>query len=197
MTRTILTDCDGVLFNWEESFHQWMKSRGYDKVKYGTYDLAVAYNIHTEHKHDVVREFNASAWMCCLPQFRDAISGVARLAEAGYVFDVITSMSLDPYAKHLRQQNLNTVFGKAPWNNLVCLDTGADKNSALEPYRNTGLWWIEDKWENAVIGADLGLSSIIITHDHNREYSDPRIKRVHTWNEIADIILSEGNYDAA
>ena len=191
MTQKILTDCDGVLLNWEESFHQWMTARGYNKVQYGTYDLAVAYDLHKDHKHDVVREFNASAWMCCLPQFRDALSGVARLVEAGYVFDVITSMSLDPYAKRLRQQNLDTLFGAAPWNKLVCLDTGADKDAALEPYRDSGMFWIEDKWENAVLGADLGLRSVLITHDHNRDNHDPRITRVNTWNEIADLVLAE------
>ena len=191
MAHKILTDADGVLFSWEDAFHTWMKERGYTKVVHGTYDLAVAYNIHNDYKHDVVREFNASAWMCCLEPFRDARSGVARLVEAGYVFDVITSLSLDPYAKKLRQQNLDTHFGTTPWNSLTCLDTGADKDAALEPYRNTGLWWIEDKWENAVLGADLGLRSILITHDHNRMYEDPRIIRVNTWNEIADVIITE------
>lgn len=192
MTQRILTDCDGVLLNWEESFHKWMTARGYNKVVHGTYDLAVAYDLHRENKHDVVKEFNNSAWMCCLPQFRDALSGVARLVEAGYVFDVITSMSLDPYSKKLRQQNLDTLFGSASWNSLVCLDTGADKDAALEPYRNTGLWWIEDKWENAVLGADMGLRSIVITHDHNRDQRDDRIIRVNTWNEIADVVTSNG-----
>ena len=191
MTQKILTDCDGVLLNWEDAFHEWMAARGYNRVQQGTYDLAVAYDIHKDHKHDVVREFNASAWMCCLEPFRDARSGVARLVEAGYHFDVITSLSLDPYAKKLRQQNLDTHFGKTPWNDLVCLDTGADKESALEPFRDTGLWWIEDKWENAVLGADLGLRSVIITHHHNSEYHDPRITRVDSWNQLADLILSE------
>jgi len=197
MAQKILTDCDGVLLDWENAFHEWMTQRGYNKVQYGTYDLAVAYNLHKENKHDVVREFNASAWMCCLEPFRDARSGVARLVEAGHVFDVITSLSLDPYAKKLRQQNLDTHFGKTAWNDLICLDTGADKDAALEPFRDTGLWWIEDKWENAVLGADLGLRSVIITHDHNREFNDPRIVRVNTWNEIADLVLTEEKYDAA
>jgi len=49
----------------------------------------------------------------------------------------------------------------------------------------------EDKWENAVLGADLGLRSVIITHHHNKDNYDPRIIRVDTWNQIADLILSE------
>ena len=196
MNKIILTDCDGVLLNWEESFHQWMTQKGYNKVRHATYDLAAAYDLHRENQHDVVREFNASAWMCCLPQFRDSMSGVARLVEAGYRFDVITSLGLDPYAKKLRQQNLDTVFGKTPWNSLTCLDTAADKDAALEPYRNTRMWWIEDLPKNCEAGLKVGLKPILITHDHNRDYYNPDVVRVNNWNEIANIIL-DAEHDTA
>lgn len=188
--KTILTDCDGVILDWETHFHKWMRSKGYDKLNANTYDIHEQYPgmVKAEAKAHI-REFNESAWMCCLMPFRDATIGISQLVEAGYVFDVITSLSSDPYAKKLRQQNLNTHFGETPWNRLECLDTGADKHSALEPYRDSGLWWIEDKPENAVVGADMGLRSIIIDHAHNREESDPRIQRAANWAEVVKIIL--------
>ena len=49
----------------------------------------------------------------------------------------------------------------------------------------------EDKWENAVLGADLGLRSILIDHPHNRDKHDDRILRLKTWQEIVEVILSE------
>ena len=52
---------------------------------------------------------------------------------------------------------------------LVCLDTGADKDDALERYRDSGLYWIEDKVQNANLGATLGLNSILIEHSHNKD----------------------------
>lgn len=195
--KKILTDCDGVCLDWENAFHKWITERGYNKVQHGTYDLSVAYDLHQKLKHDVVKEFNNSAWMCCLPPFRDALSGVARLVEAGYQFDVITSLGLDPYAMKLRQQNLDTVFGKTPWNSLTCLDTAADKDDALKLYCDSGLYWIEDLPKNCEAGLKVGLKPILITHDHNKDYYNPDVIRVNNWNEICDLILSEEQHDAA
>lgn len=195
--KKILTDCDGVLLWWEERFHKWMTERGYNKVVHGTYDLSVAYDLHRENKHDVVKEFNNSAWICCLPPFRDALSGVARLVEAGYTFDVITSLSTDPYAGKLRQQNLDTLFGKKPWNDLICLETAADKDRELDFYRDSGLYWIEDLPKNCEAGLKAGLKPILITHDHNRDYYNPDVIRVNNWAEICDLILEKECNDAA
>jgi len=36
----IVTDCDGVLLDWETAFYEWMKSLGYDTQKEGVYDMA-------------------------------------------------------------------------------------------------------------------------------------------------------------
>ena len=51
------------------------------------------------------------------------------------------------------------------------------------------MYWLEDKWENAVLGADLGLKSILIDHPHNAEYSDERIVRASTWANVVEKIL--------
>lgn len=188
--KKILTDCDGVLLDWETSFHYWMKDKGYSKVVHGTYDLGVAYDLPKDNKYELVREFNDSAWMCCLPVLRDARSGVARLFEAGYRFDCITSLSLDPFAKKLRWMNLHTHFGKDAFDNLICLDTGADKDDALDKYE-PGHWWIEDKPENCDTGLKYGLKPILIDHPHNQWYQNPNVIRVKTWRELCEVILSE------
>jgi uncharacterized HAD superfamily protein len=57
--------------------------------------------------------------------------------------------------------------------------------------------FIEDKPENAVLGADLGLNTIIVDHSYNRELNDSRIRRAHTWKEITGIILNERSARAA
>ncbi len=188
--KKILTDCDGVLLDWETAFHEWMRKKGYSKVKHGIYNLAEAYGIPQDDKHDIVREFNESSWMCCLSDFRDAKSGVAQLYKAGYTFDVITSLSTDPYAKRLRQLNLDLHFGKEPWDVLTCLDTGADKDDALDKYQ-PGHWWIEDKPENCDTGLKYGHRPILIDHLHNQWYNNPAVIRVRNWEEICEVILSE------
>ncbi len=102
-----------------------------------------------------------------MPAFGDARSGVARLVEAGYKFVCITSLSLCSRASQLRKENLEKVFGADTFIDVVCLDTGADKDEALLPYKDSGLYWVEDKDENALVGYDLGLKSILLEHNHN------------------------------
>ena len=189
--KKILTDCDGVLLDWESAFHDWMVEKGYSKVVHGTYNLAVAYDLPTDSKHDIVREFNDSAWMCCLPVLRDADQGVAKLFDYGYRFDVITSLSLDPYAKKLRWMNLDTHLGSDAFDELICLDTGADKDDALAVYKDSGLWWIEDKPENCDAGLRAGLRPILIDHLHNRWYNNPDVIRVKDWAELVEVVLND------
>jgi len=112
MNKTILTDCDGVLLDWETAFHAWMKTHGYTQSVTGVYEMDVAYGIPRSECKRLVRVFNESAWMGFLPALRDARSGVAKLVEHGYTFLCITSLSLDEKAKMLRISNLKNIFGK-------------------------------------------------------------------------------------
>jgi hypothetical protein len=188
-SKLILTDCDGVLLNWEFAFECWMETHGYKVVDTSAYNIGQRYGIDNSKK--LVRQFNESAAIGFLPPHRDAMHYVKKLHEEhGYVFRVITSLSLDPYAKKLREKNLIKLFGSA-MESVICLDTGADKDEALEPYRGSGLYWIEDKIENAVVGSNLGLNSILMEHEHNMHYIDNLIPLVRNWREIYDKILME------
>lgn len=189
--KTILTDCDGVLLDWELSFHRWMKARGHNQVNHGHYEVEHMYDMSRERGKQLIIEFNNSSWMGFLPAFRDSKSGVAALQEMGYKLVCITSLSLDPYTKEVRWINLRNIFGTEAFQDLICLDTGGDKDQALGVYKDSGLWWIEDKASNASLGADLGLKSILINHDHNQYHKDTRLSRVDTWKDIVEMIARE------
>ena len=187
--KVILTDCDGVLLDWVTQFHNWMTSKGYMQEVTDIYDISTMYGIEKQQGRALVREFNESAWMGFLPAFRDARSGVARLVEAGYQFVVITSLSLDEKARLLRISNLKNIFGKDVFTDVICLDTGADKHEALEEYKDSGLYWLEDKTENAECGLEFGLKSVLISHGHNADCDNKEIIKCQDWNAIADTIL--------
>lgn len=189
--KVILTDCDGVLLDWEYSFASWMKSHGYRLVdNYSThYSIHHRYGIEKQEAKKLTRLFNESSDIGYLTPLRDSIKYVRKLHEEhGYVFHVITSLSTSKSASELRKKNLNRVFGKGIFEEVVCLETGADKDDALEPYRDSECYWIEDKPENATLGADLGLSSIIIHHQYNSLYHDSRVSRASNWKEIYRLI---------
>ena len=191
--KIILADCDGVLLDWETHFNNYMISQGYE-IKHPElsemYSMEEKYGTTAEVGRRLIRTFNESVNMGFVEPFRDARSGVAKLSEAGYTFHIITSMSDNPYSKELRRWNLDKVFGKGHFSELICLPTSGDKHDALRKYENTGYYWLEDKAENAEIGLAFGLKSILIEHGHNKNYNNKQILRAVDWVEIVEIILN-------
>ena len=189
----ILVDADGVLLDWEWAFSVWMQERGYtltaDNKK--SYYLHHHYNeLEEKDAKKVVKTFNESAAIGFLPPLRDAMYYVKRLHEEhGYRFHCITSLSLDANAGKLREMNLRKLFGKTAFEQIICLDTGADKHTALSEYKDSGCYWIEDKPENADVGHALGLKSILVEHGHNMNHECP-YPVVKNWREIYEIITS-------
>jgi FMN phosphatase YigB (HAD superfamily) len=190
--RVLLVDADGVLLNWEYAFAIWMEQHGFTKVPGGdlNYNIGERYNISYDQGSKLIKMFNESAAIGFLPPLRDAMYYVKRLHEEhGYVFHCITSLSTDPNAQKLRRMNLDKLFGDTVFEKIVCLATGADKDQALEPYRDSGCWWVEDKPENAVVGFNVGLKSILMEHGHNMHHYHESIPVVKNWKEIYNIIV--------
>lgn len=187
----ILVDADGVLLNWEYAFNIWMTQHGFEMLPGGEldYDIGRRFGISREQGKKLIKMFNESAAIGFLPPLRDAIHYVKRLHEEhGYVFHCITSVSTDPNAQQLREMNLRKLFGETVFQRIVCLGTGADKDEALYPYRDTGCWWIEDKPANAVLGAELGLNSLLMEHGHNMTHYHDHVRTVKNWEEVYQII---------
>lgn len=189
--KVILTDCDGVLFDWEYAFSRWMDKHGYTVKETGNYEMDVKYGLEKTEAKKLIRMFNESAWIRKLPPLRDAIKYVRKLHEEhGYVFHAITSLSEDYYAQHLRTKNLIEMFGPTVFEKYVYLDTGADKDEVLECYRGSGCYWIEDKPQNVDLGIELGLNGILVNHDHNSDYNG-EAKCINNWKQIYNIITGE------
>lgn len=192
MEKLILTDCDGVLCDWEKPFRTWMAENGYAFNEAGKNNYKLHHHFHDVNENEVkklAKFFNESATIGYLPPLRDSVYYVKRLYEEhGYRFRVITSLSLNKHAKLAREYNLKTLFGDAI-ESVICLSTGADKDQALAPYKDSGLFWIEDKPENAELGHKLGLRSILIEHGHNMNYLCT-YNLVKNWREIYEIITN-------
>ena len=192
--KIILVDADGVLLDWEYAFDVYLGTHGFNKVEGGQfkYDIGKRYGIEREQGRKLIKIFNESAHIGFLPPLRDAMFYVKRLHEEhGYVFHCITSLSKDENSQELRRMNLRKLFGTTAFEKFVFLDTGADKDAALEPYRNSGYWWVEDKIVNAEVGNDLGLRSLLMEHGHNMDYENPAIPRVRNWKEVYERIVGQ------
>lgn len=189
--KTILVDADGVLLDWVYAYSAWMDRHGYKVVEPGVYRMDKRYGLDHDEGKKLCRMFNESASIRKIPPLRDAIKYIRKLHEEhGYVFRVISSLSNDEYAHRLRTKNLIELFGPTVFESYVYLDTGADKDEALEPYRDSGCIWVEDKPENADVGIKLGLDSVLMAHGFNDDYEGEAV-RVRNWKEIYEYIIGE------
>lgn len=184
--KIILVDADGVLFDWERPFREWMIEHGHPPVKNHNevYRVHKKYGLSREDGRHMCRMFNESASIGTLPPLRDAVWYVTGLHHRfGFVFHLITSLSKNKNAQNLRTKNIEALFGKTTFERYIYLDTGADKDEALKEYEGSGLPWIEDKPVNADVGLKLGLKSVLMGHDHNKDYTGDAI-RVDNWADL-------------
>jgi len=199
--RIILTDVDGVLLEWEHHFTKWMLQRTlFDERgaryhphrllpdKENTYEMAERFGVTKTEIRKHIREFNRSAWMGTQRPMLESQTWVKLLAAEGWTFIPITSQTSDIPAQQLRKRRLGELFGEHVFVNYHILGTGADKDSALAEFHNTGLYWVEDKPNNAVAGLKYGLKPILIDHPYNRDFDHPDVIRVSNWKEIHQIL---------
>ena len=191
MSKTILTDVDGVLLNWHGLFAQWMSERGYVQdpaVK--SYDLGERYRMPKEWIQAEAARFNTSAAVGFCAAERDSAHYVERLGNRGYKFVAITAMGGDKYSRELRIRNLRDIFGDV-FLDFIFTDLNASKDAILKQYEGGEHWWIEDKLSNAEAGLQFGLRPILIRHDHNAHCDSDDILCVDNWKQIFAIITGE------
>ena len=190
--KYILTDIDGVVLDWEEGFSVWAEHHGHEKVEgyQFKYSIGDRYGLTHQQGNQMVKTFNESAAIGFLPPLRDAQFFIKKLHEQHrYKFIALTSLSLDPYAHALRERNLKKLMGDA-FAKVICLDTGADKDEALERLakRYKGCYWIEDKPVNLHAGVKVGFKGILMEHGHNMNVKvDGMIAK--NWEDVYNHII--------
>ena len=187
MRKIILTDVDGVLLDWCPAFEQWCLDNNYPiKLPADTSLRKVwrRYGFDEAVGEKLVMDFNVSEVMKSLPPYRDSVDYVRKLAAEGWKFVTITSQSSVAQAQMYRIENLNTVFGPNIFIKHHILETSAPKHEVLAEYKDSGLYWIEDKWDNAVVGANMGLIPLVMRDETNAKFTDSRIKHFDNWIQI-------------
>ena len=184
--KIILTDCDGVLLDWESKFQTFAERLGFrfNPARISSYSIGEQYGISREESLELIEKFNRSSDFEHLEPWRDAKPVVQRLAEEGWRFVVITTAGDHPWTHGLRWSNLERVFGENVFNSLHVLPIHGDKGTELVKYKDTGYLWIEDKPENAELGYKFGLRPILMNAPHNKNYYKGLAPRVNTWEDI-------------
>lgn len=195
MEKIILTDCDGVLVKWEEAFDAFITTKGYKRIPNteSEYSMASRYGISMKQALEYIKEYNESPEIAELESFADSVQYVAKLANDGFRFIAVTSLSSHPDAKKHRTRNLKNLFGDV-FDEVVCLEMGASKAHVLTRWADSGYFWIEDHMRQAEAGHEVGLQTILINHPYNTHYKTdlfPKVSYETPWKEIYNIISNQ------
>lgn len=196
MTKLILTDADGVLFDWVSGFKDWAQKSLKLKLRadYNQfYTIEKWFGLTRNEADAAVNQYNSSAAMCFLPAYEESVKYIKKLnTELGYRFVVITAMGTDPYAEKARWINLHNLFGDV-FDALHVTDLCQCKGEYLSQYESA--IWIEDHPENAEKGLLHGHRTYLFNHSHNSKNPvSKEITRVRTWKELYESILVEEEF---
>jgi len=193
MTKLILTDADGVLFDWVTGFNKWATETMGLKLRpdfQNFYTIEKWFGLTENEANEIVSEYNNTDMIAELPPWLDAVKYVNILHdEHDFKFVVITAMGDTARNRELRWKSLQRTFGDV-FIDLHITDLRQCKLKFLEQYQSA--IWIEDKPSNAETGLAAGHRTFLMAHSHNSDIPTKiGITRVKDWKEMYNIIIAE------
>ena len=181
----ILTDCDGVLLNWKDSFVDWMIKVKRIKPEYPL-KRYVEQSFAVDNIEKYIFEFGESKYFANLQPIEGAVDAICSLLELNYRFQIITAVDKTMNIYKNRVENIFKYFPHEAFVGFSCIGSNASKSKILQSYKPT--FYIEDSIRHAMEGIETNHISILLNSDYNNMTTDPRIHRFDKWNEIVSFI---------
>lgn len=186
MEKILISDIDSTLLDFNSKWEIFVAERGvaipYEGFLQGHCRLTDALGLDEEVEMNLVYEFFDSEHFYDLPAVKGAREALQRLYSAGWQFIAVSACPNGESVSEGRKRNLEAVLG-VPFLAVHTTGVGGGKRAALAQFAPTV--WVEDHFENAVTGHELGYRTFLINQLHNNHHDAP-MTRVDTWGEIAD-----------
>ena len=188
--KIILTDIDGVVFNWHKQFVDWMEMQGYRStgIPHHDADIHLEFGISLNECQIKKEEFNTSMIASTLEPWKDSVEYIKKFYNEGWRFIGITSFSDKPIGQYYRYLNLEDHFETDCFGTMIFLTPGEGKEQVLQKFKDTNLWYIDDRIINVNTAYNIGLKPLLMKHDYNIHYKRDEVKVVDTWKQIYQII---------
>ena len=184
--KIILTDIDGVVFDWHTAFVKWMELQGYSSTGVIHHDAEIHNEFGISLQEATVKreEFNASMSCSILEPMRQSVEYINKLHQEGFHFIAITSLSDKPIAQYYRYLNIEDYFETDVFVDVKCLPAGAPKLDAMMAFENSGLIYVDDRISNLEDALKVGLKPVMMKHAYNIHYNNKRVLQVSNWADI-------------
>ena len=184
MSKILLTDADGVLLNWLDSFLQ-QHEMSYEDFQYLEKE-------QPSTATTLIEAFNESARIGYLPSIKGAIAAMSKLKNEGYEIHCVTSFGGSVYARRARFDNIKKLFGNAI-TYIHILPLHDDKLEFLqENYNDSESYFVEDNINNANLSLQAGLRPILLRQHWNTNNAnveiDPKVICAYDWKNVLELI---------
>ena len=188
--KIILTDIDGVVFDWHTAFVKWMELQGYSSTGVIHHDAEIHNEFGISLQEATVKreEFNASMSCSILEPMRQSEKYISKLHEEGFHFIAVTSLSDKPIAQYYRYLNLEDYFDTDVFVDVKCLPAGAPKMDVLAEFQNSGLIYVDDRISNLEDALKCQLKPVMMKHAYNIHYNNGRVHQVANWSDIYNYV---------
>lgn len=188
--KVILTDIDGVVFDWHSQFVDWMELQGYKSTGMAHHDADVHLEFGIDYQEALVKkeEFNTNMISSTLQPHGDSDIWIKKLYDEDYRFIGLTSFSDKPIAQYYRYLNLEDFFPTDCFASLIFLSPGESKREVLEQFAGTNLIYVEDRIINVNSALRLGLKPILMSHDYNIHFKREPVFVSKNWKDIYEYV---------
>lgn len=183
MHKILLTDIDGVVLDWQAHFNDYLDKYYPDQE---LFDPTVFAQGETTGK--IIKEFNNTAWIGFLKPWKDSIEVLTELKNLGWKIYGCTSMGTDQYANALRKKNVENLMPDV-FTQLDIIPFMQPKGNWLSQWRGSGAIWVEDKWSNAILGADMGIKTFLMKQSYNSKHDYAGVEKVDNWRQIYNKVI--------
>ena len=191
--KVILTDIDGVVFDWHTQFVNWMEMQGYKSTGMKHHDADIHLEFGIDYQEAVVKkeEFNTNMISSTLEPYGEADKWINKLYEEDYRFIGLTSFSDKPIAQYYRYLNLEDYFPTDCFASMIFLSPGETKREVLEQFSATNLIYVEDRILNVNSALRLGLKPILMSHEYNIHFKREPVFVANDWEQIYNYIKNQ------
>ena len=191
--KVILTDIDGVVFDWHTQFVNWMEMQGYKSTGMKHHDADIHLEFGIDYKEALVKkeEFNTNMISSTLEPYGEADKWINKLYEEDYRFIGLTSFSDKPIAQYYRYLNLEDYFPTDCFASMIFLSPGETKREVLEQFSATNLIYVEDRILNVNSALRLGLKPILMSHEYNIHFKREPVFVANDWKQIYNYIKNQ------
>lgn len=188
----ILLDIDGVCLNWEQGLEDYLQAHRphltqAELFDEHAFDLASRYGISSDDANQLVWDFHHHSSFANLSPMPGSTQAIHDLRNQGKLV-AITACGTTDRIRNFRIENLNKCFGTS-FSEIYCTNNFEEKKSYLSNYPSS--FWVEDHMNNAIMGAELGHKSYLVSAKHNQHQFHPLITRVKGLSEAAALILEQ------